>query len=62
MALDVSALASLNASIADLVDRLGRLSANLDDEDEVGAELREIERQLQTASRRLTKAVRRAGG
>lgn len=62
MALDINALSSMNSSLEDLVGRLARLSTNLDDEDEIGVELREIERQLQTAQRRLTKAVRRAGG
>ncbi len=60
MALDTSALSSLAGSLEELVRRLGELSVAVDEDDEVGVELREVERQLQTASRRLDKAARRA--
>ena len=59
MALDTSALGSLSLSLDELVDRLSRLAAGVDEDEEIGSELREVERQLNTASRRLTKALRR---
>ena len=61
MALDVGSLSSLSGSLEELVDRLGQLARAVDEEDDVGVELREVERQLQTAARRLAKAARRAG-
>ncbi len=59
LALDGSALGSISATLDELVDRIGRLAADADAEDEALVELREVERQLQTAGRRLTKIVRR---
>ena len=59
MSLDSSALGSVSRSLDDLVDRLRELSAQTGDDDDVGSELREVERQLSTASRRLHKALRR---
>ena len=61
MALDVGSLSSLSGSLEELVERLGQLAGSVDEEDDVGVELREVERQLQTAARRLAKAARRAG-
>ena len=61
MALDVGSLSSLSGSLEELVERLGHLARAVDEEDDVGVELREVERQLQTAARRLAKAARRAG-
>ncbi len=60
MSLDVSALGSISTSLDELVDRLRLVSSELSEDDEVGAELREVERQLIMASRRLEKAARRA--
>lgn len=60
MPLDVNALDSLSASLDDLVDRLGSIAREAGDEDEIAIELREVERQLETASRRLVKAVLRS--
>ncbi len=58
MALDRIALSSLAATLEDLVSRLGTLAAEADDDEEGALELLEVERQLLTASRRLTKATR----
>lgn len=60
MAIDVSALGSITRSLLELNDRLREIALSVSDDDEVGSELREIERQLQTASRRLDKAMRKA--
>jgi hypothetical protein len=60
MPLDASALDSLSTSLEDLVIRLAELSEDIDEDDEIGIELREVERQLHTASRRLAKATRRS--
>ncbi len=57
MPLDVNALESLSASLDDLVRRLGSIAREAGDDEEIGVELREVERQLETASRRLVKAV-----
>lgn len=59
MPLDVNALQSLSGSLDDLVNRLGSIAREANDDDDIGVELREVERQLETASRRLTKALRR---
>ena len=40
---------------------LAELAADVGEDDEIGIELREVERQLHTASRRLTKATLRCG-
>lgn len=61
MPLDVNALQSLSGSLDDLVGRLGSIAREANDDDDIGVELREVERQLETASRRLTKALRRQG-
>ncbi len=60
MAIDVSALGSIELSLEEVIDRLRDVSRDLDDDDEVGSELREVERQLHMAFRRLEKATRRA--
>lgn len=57
MPLDVNALESLSASLDDLVHRLASIAREAGDDEEIGVELREVERQLETASRRLVKAV-----
>ncbi|MEZ5228742.1 MAG: hypothetical protein R2710_19375 [Acidimicrobiales bacterium] len=59
MPLDVNALESLSATLDDLVRRLAAIAREAGDDEEIGVELREVERQLETASRRLTKAVAR---
>ncbi len=61
MPLDVSALGSLSTTLEELVQRLAELAADVGEDDEIGIELREVERQLHTASRRLTKATLRSG-
>lgn len=60
MSVDVSALGSIARSLEELVERLRDVSRDVDEEDEVGSELREIERQLDMSSRRLQKTTRRA--
>lgn len=57
--IDVSALGSVELTLDDVLDRLGRVCAETNDDDEVATELREVERQLTMASRRLSKALRR---
>ena len=57
--LDSSALGSVALSLDDMVVRIRSLIADAPDDDEIVGELREVERQLHTASRRLAKAVRR---
>lgn len=59
MPINASALGSLSLTLQEMVDRLGELAAGVGDDDEIGGELREVQRQLHTASRRLDKAVRR---
>ncbi len=61
LALDGNALGSISATLDELVDRIGKLADAAGAEDEALVELREVERQLQTAGRRLTKIVRRLG-
>lgn len=60
LTIDVSALGSVTLSLEELIDRLRDLYRHSNEDDEVGSELREVERQLQMASRRLEKAMRRA--
>lgn len=60
MSLDVSALSSISASLDDLTERISQLIAEATEDEDALVELREIERQLQTSTRRLTKVVRRA--
>lgn len=59
MALDGNALGSISYSLDDLIERIGELADRANDEDEALIELREVERQLHTSARRLTKIVRR---
>jgi hypothetical protein len=59
MPLDVNVLNSLSASLDELTGRLGEVARNAGDDDEALAEVLEVERQLQTAGRRLTKVLRR---
>lgn len=59
MALDGNALGSISYSLDDLIERIGQLADVADSEDEALIELREVERQLQTSARRLSKIVRR---
>ena len=54
-----SSLSSVASSLDDLVRRVKATAEALGPEDEVGAELVEVERQLQAAVRRLTKLTRR---
>ena len=60
MPVDVSALGSIQSSLEEVLERLGDQTRGLDDDDEIGSELREVQRQLATASRRLEKAQRQA--
>jgi uncharacterized protein Yka (UPF0111/DUF47 family) len=57
--LDSSALGSVSLSLEDLLHRLRDLAAETHEDDEIASELREVERQLDMASRRLQKALRR---
>jgi len=57
--LDSSALGSVSLSLEDLLQRLRDLTAQTHEDDEIASELREVERQLDMASRRLQKALRR---
>ena len=59
MGLDVNALDSMSATLHELTDRISHLLADTNEEDDAVAELREVERQLQSSTRRLTKIVRR---
>ncbi len=59
MPLDSSALGSVSLTLEDLVKRLRELAADTAEDDEIASELREVERQLHMASRRLQKALRR---
>ncbi len=60
VSVDVSALGSISLSLEEIIERLRDLSQDLDDDDEIGSELKEVERQLHMAWRRLDKAMRRA--
>ena len=59
MPLDSSALGSVSLTLEDLVKRLRELAGDTAEDDEIASELREVERQLHMASRRLQKALRR---
>lgn len=61
MSLDKSTLSSLSASLSDLTSRLGDVAREAGSDDEALIELLEVERQLQTAGRRLEKILRRIG-
>jgi hypothetical protein len=58
MPLDVSALDSISATLDELTARLGQLADATGSDDDALLDLREVERQLQTCSRRLAKIVR----
>jgi len=59
VAIDYHALTSLSATLDDVVRRIGELARTAGDDDDAAVDLQEVERQLTTASRRLTKVVRR---
>ena len=59
MTIDHTALNSLSSSLDDLTRRLGDLARGGDEDDDDRGELLEVERQLQTAGRRLEKILRR---
>lgn len=59
MPLDKSTLSSLSASLNDLTNRLGEVARTAGEDDDALTELLEVERQLQTATRRLEKILRR---
>ena len=59
MPIDHTALSSLSSSLDDLTRRLGGLARDGDEDDDDRGELLEVERQLQTAGRRLEKILRR---
>lgn len=59
MPLDNNALSSLAASLDDLTNRLGEVARQAGDDDDALIDVLEVERQLQTACRRLTKILRR---
>jgi hypothetical protein len=54
-----SSLTSVAASLEDLVQRVRNTADALGPDDDVGAELIEVDRQLQAAARRLRRLVRR---
>ncbi|MGH1505815.1 MAG: hypothetical protein ACRBI6_19865 [Acidimicrobiales bacterium] len=58
MTIDRSALGASMRTLDDLIDRLVELAAEAPVDDEVGGEVREVERQLRTAARRLERAHR----
>lgn len=59
MPLDKTTLSSLSASLSDLTVRLGDVAREAGSDDEALIELLEVERQLETAGRRLEKILRR---
>ena len=59
MTVPLSALSSVASSLDDLVRRVKATADELGPDDDVGAELLEVERQLQAAVRRLSKLSRR---
>lgn len=60
MTLDINSLSSLATSLDDLTERLGDVARSAGEEDELGPEALEIERQLQMSVRRLNQLLRRA--
>jgi hypothetical protein len=56
--LDISQLGSIASSLEELTERLGRIRREGDSDDELMVDLNEVERQLNTASRRLNKSLR----
>jgi len=61
VSLDPAALSSIASSLEDLTRRLSDMSDRLDEEDEFGLEMLEVERLLQGAGRRLNRVARRLG-
>ena len=61
MPLDKNTLSSLSASLDDVTSRIGEVARAAGSDDEALIELLEVERQLQTAGRRLEKILRRVG-
>ncbi|MGB5755373.1 MAG: hypothetical protein WBM50_00540 [Acidimicrobiales bacterium] len=59
MSLDKNALSSLSATLADLTVRLGDVAREADGDDDTLIDVLEVERQLQTAGRRLEKILLR---
>lgn len=59
MSLDKNALSSLSASLADLTSRIGDVARDAGGDEDALLDVLEVERQLQTAARRLEKIVRR---
>ena len=59
MPLDKNTLSSLSSSLGDLTSRLGEVARAAESDDEALIELLEVERQLETAGRRLEKILRR---
>lgn len=60
MSIDYTALSSLATSLEDLTIRIGAIAAAGNEDDDEQLDLLEVERQLQTTSRRLEKIVRRS--
>jgi hypothetical protein len=58
----VTSLSSLSSSLDELLRRVRTMADELGPDDDVGAELIEVERQLQAVTRRLDKLARRAAG
>ncbi len=58
MSVDYSELSSLSSMLEETTNRIGEIAKSGDEEDEAILSLYEIERQLQTASRRLAKLLR----
>lgn len=54
-----SSLSSVSSSLDDLLRRVRSMADELGQDDDTGAELVEVERQLQAVSRRLAKLARR---
>ncbi len=61
MPLDKNTLGSLSASLGDVTNRIGEVARSAGSDDEALTELLEVERQLETAGRRLEKILRRVG-
>lgn len=59
MPLDKNALSSLSASLADLTNRIGDVARAAGGDEDALLDVLEVERQLQTAGRRLEKILRR---
>lgn len=59
MSISASSLSSIGATLDDLVRRVRVAADDLGPDDDVGAELIEVERQLQATARRLTRLTRR---